>query len=469
MQAGGIKCCLYFNFPELLWILYVSLEHPYCGYFFMLFEFNVRSGMLLLFFIAGLAYAVLLGIRGRNNDTAADRLLGIFLLLCCLFIFPWMAGYAGWYDGSKGPYRNILFYTPFQHQLFFGPVIYFYVQSLLNSRFQWRKKDWWHFVPGMLYLLWCAIVFVTDRLVLNRYFLMNGETDPDFDTWYQVAGFVFMLFYLARSISYYYRYRKFTQQELSFADSVSFLWVRNFLFAFTAYLLITAVKELLGLLSGAGIIRELNYGDAWWYYIVFSFIFYYIAISGYNNSSETKVGFQYFKFLQYSQQKSLGPGANNPQRLITNAFEDIDYEEVDENAQSAAGNETGSTFFTPEQLQEWKERVEQLIQQEGLYKNPELTLTGLAKKLHTNASFLSKVINNGFGVNFNDFINRYRVNEVKALLADDANANITIMSLAYDAGFNSKATFNRAFKKFTGKNPKDFSANFKKPGSNDEV
>jgi hypothetical protein len=118
MQASGIKCCLYFNFPELLWILYVSLEHPYCGYFFMLFEFNVRSGMLLLFFIAGLAYAVLLGIRGRNNDTAADRLLGIFLLLCCLFIFPWMAGYAGWYDGSKGPYRNILFYSCFSGRLF---------------------------------------------------------------------------------------------------------------------------------------------------------------------------------------------------------------------------------------------------------------------------------------------------------------------------------------------------------------
>jgi AraC-like DNA-binding protein len=439
----------------------------------MLFEFNVRSGMLLLFFIAGLVYSALLGIRGQKNDTASDKLLGIFLLLCCLFIFPWMVGHAGWYNGANGPYRNILFYTPFQHQLFFGPVIYFYVQSLLNVRFTWHKKDWWHFVPGILFLLWSLVIFVTDRLVLNRYFLMNGETDPDFDTWYQVAGFVFMLFYLVRSIIYYYRYRKFTRQELSYADSVSFLWVRNFLFAFTAYLVITALKEILGLLSGAGIIRELNYGDAWWYYIVFSFIFYYIAISGYNNSSETKVGFQYFKFLQYSQQqKVIGPGAaNTPQWIVTNAFEDLDYEEVNENSTAAASaeNEANSNFFTPEQLSEWKIRVEQLILHEGLYKNPELTLTGLAKKLNTNASFLSKVINNGFGINFNDFINRYRVNEVKNLLADEANANITIMSLAYDAGFNSKATFNRAFKKFTGKNPKDFSGNFKKAGSNDEV
>jgi AraC-like DNA-binding protein len=437
----------------------------------MQFDFNVRSGMLLLFFIVGCTYAILLALRGRSNDAVADKLLSIFLMLCCLFIFPWMVGYAGWYNGANGPYRNILFYTPFQHQLFFGPVIFFYVQSLLNLKFKWRKRDWLHFVPGILFLLWSIVIFVTDRLILKRYFLMNGDTDPDFDTWYQVTGFVFMLFYLVRSIIYYYRYRKFTRQELSYADSVGFWWVRNFLFAFTAYLLITAVKETLGFLSGAGIIRELDYGDAWWYYIGFSFIFYYIAISGYNNSSETKVGFQYFKFLQYSQQqKAIGTGANKPQQLNTSAFEDIDYEEAGENSTAvSAENETNSNFFTPEQLSEWKIRVEQLILHEGLYKNPELTLTSLAKKLNTNPSFLSKVINSGFGINFNDFINRYRVQEVKALLSDSANANITIMSLAYDAGFNSKATFNRAFKKFTGKNPRDFSVNFDKTGSNPDL
>jgi AraC-like DNA-binding protein len=438
----------------------------------MQFDFNVRSGMLLLFFIAGCIYAILLALRGSRNDSIADKLLSVYLILCCLFIFPWMVGHAGWYDGGNGPYRNILFYTPFQHQLFFGPVIFFYVQSLLNLNFRWQKKDWLHFVPGILYLLWCTVVFVTDRLILNRYFLMNGDTDPDFDTWYQVTSFFFMIFYLVLSIRYYYRYRKYTLQLLSYADSVAFLWVRNFLLAFMAYLLVTIVKEVLNLMSEAGIIRELNYGDAWWYYIVFSFIFYYIAISGYNNSSETKIGFQYFKFLQYSQQqRAIGSGtANNTQQLNISAFEDIDYEEASQNSTAvSAENETNSNIFTPQQLSEWKIRVEQLILHEGLYKNPELSLTSLAKKLSTNASFLSKIINNGFGINFNDFINRYRVQEVKALLSDSANANITIMSLAYDAGFNSKATFNRAFKKFTGKNPKEFSANFKKAGSNDEA
>jgi AraC-like DNA-binding protein len=433
----------------------------------MLFEFNVRSGMLLLFFVAGAVFALLLWLRGRRLDSRPDKLLALFLSLCCLFIFPWMVGYAGWYDGYKGPYRNILFYTPFQHQLFFGPVIYFYVQSLLNLRFAWGKKDWLHFVPGLLYLVWCLVVFVTDRWVLGRYYLMNGLADPDFDTWYQVLGFVSMIFYGLLSIRYYYRYRRITRQQLSFADSVGFLWVRNFLFAFTAYLMLTGLQQLLGLLSDMGLIRELNYGDAWWYYIVFSFIFYYIAISGYNNSTDTKIGFRFWQ-LQQGGPKQLGFTGNRPAGINTEAFEAIDYEEVGSEAEApvADGATAANGFLDTAELQRWKERTEAALVGGGLYKNPELTLTILAKELGTHASFLSKVVNNGFGMNFNDFVNGYRVAEVKKLLADAANANVTIMGLAYDAGFNSKATFNRAFKKTTGQNPRDFLEGLRKHGAN---
>jgi AraC-like DNA-binding protein len=447
---------------------YFSLSYRSFTIFRMLFEFNVRSGMLLLFFLAGAVYAILLALRGRRLDSLSDKLLATFLLLCCLFIFPWMVGYAGWYDGSQGPYRNILFYTPFQHQLFFGPIIYFYVQSLLNLKFGWQRKDAWHFLPGCLYLLWNLVVFVTDRLVLKRYFLMDGFADPDFDTWYQMLGFIGMIFYGLLSIRYYYRYRRYTQQQLSFADSVGFLWVRNFLFAFTAYLVITAMQQLLGFLSELHIIRALDYGDSWWYYIVFSFIFYYIAISGYNNSTDTKVGFRFWQLMEANRPKELGFGGQQPGGVNTSLFETIEYEDVEADAPPtpAAEGDDGPAFLDAETLAQWKAKTEALLVSGGLYKNPELTLTILAKQLGTHTSFLSKVINNGFGMNFNDFVNGYRVQEVKKLLADAANAHVTIMGLAYEAGFNSKATFNRAFKKNTGQNPKDFLAELQRQGSN---
>jgi len=76
-----------------------------------------------------------------------------------------------------------------------------------------------------------------------------------------------------------------------------------------------------------------------------------------------------------------------------------------------------------------------------------------------NATVLSYVINKGFAKNFNDLINEYRIEEVKSKLA--AADDSTLLAVAFDAGFNSKATFNRAFKKFTGLSPKEFQESLK--------
>ena len=66
------------------------------------------------------------------------------------------------------------------------------------------------------------------------------------------------------------------------------------------------------------------------------------------------------------------------------------------------------------------------------------------------------MINAGAGKNFNDFVNAYRVDEFKRQVREPASAHLSFLGLALDCGFNSKATFNRAFKKFTGTSPKEF-------------
>ena len=104
----------------------------------------------------------------------------------------------------------------------------------------------------------------------------------------------------------------------------------------------------------------------------------------------------------------------------------------------------------------WKSKIETLIQAEKLYQNPELTLTDLAKKLETNAAVISKTINQGFQMNFNDCINNYRIEAVKNSFSNGEHKKSTLLGIAFDSGFNSKATFNRAFKKNTGKTPKEF-------------
>ena len=88
-----------------------------------------------------------------------------------------------------------------------------------------------------------------------------------------------------------------------------------------------------------------------------------------------------------------------------------------------------------------------------LYRNPGLTLVGLADHLGWPRNEVSAAINGHFGQNFHDFINGFRVEETKLLMADPANRGFTLLALAMAAGFNSKATFNTVFKKTTGLTP----------------
>lgn len=408
----------------------------------MYFDFNWRSSLLLIFFFHGLVYAFLLFRKAYRQDRPSDNWLGLLLLMGILYISPWMLGYAGWYWGKSClECRNFMFYVPMNHTLLMGPAIFMYIRSLLNPSFQFSKTDRWHFVPGIAYIIWTIIVAVTDLLVLKQYYLMDGQNDPDFDTWYQAIGYISLLVYLVLSLRYYLMYRAFIVQELSFADTVQFKWVRNFLIACFIYFFSTIFLDILRL---AGV--NIGYQDTWWYYLLFAFIFYYIAITGYAHSIEQKKKFE-LDFLRYQMPALIGGGlAPEDQQEEYAAFEII----------PEAANTTAESSFDSIISPEWTQKVKEAILGEKMYRNPELTLTDLATHLGTNPSFLSKIINRSFGKNFNDYVNQYRVLEVKENLVNPANAHLTIMSLAYDAGFNSKATFNRAFKKFTGDNPKTY-------------
>lgn len=408
----------------------------------MYFDFNWRSGLLLIFFFHGLVYAFLLFRKAYQHERASDNWLGFILLMSVLYICPWMLGFAGWYWGWECmECRNFMFYFPMNHTLLMGPAIFIYIKSLLNPSFVFSKKDRYHFIPGTLYILWTIIVAVTDQLILKRYYLMDGQNDPDFDTWYQVIGFFSLMVYLLLSLRYYLNYRAFIDQELSYADNLHFTWVRNFLIACFLYFFATITLDVLRLLG-----FDIGYQDTWWYYLLFALIFYYIGITGYANSIEQKKKFE-VDFYRYQTKETAR----------------TDGYEVNANLEETV-NETATSTKLDTDLQatdspvppEWKAKLEKAMVLEKLYRNPELTLSDLAIHLGTNPSFLSKMINRSFEKNFNDFVNEYRVMEVKEQLSNPELANLTIMSLAYDAGFNSKATFNRAFKKFTGDSPKTY-------------
>ena len=80
----------------------------------------------------------------------------------------------------------------------------------------------------------------------------------------------------------------------------------------------------------------------------------------------------------------------------------------------------------------------------------------VADRLGTHSKKVSQIINQGFGMNFNDYINSYRIESVIQKIDAGETSSQTIMGLAYDAGFNSKSTFNRAFKRLKNMTPKEY-------------
>jgi AraC-like DNA-binding protein len=97
-----------------------------------------------------------------------------------------------------------------------------------------------------------------------------------------------------------------------------------------------------------------------------------------------------------------------------------------------------------------------LMAGEQPYRDPELTLPALAERLESTPHKLSEVLNRELSQTFYDFVNGYRVEEVRARLADPGSKHLNILALGLDAGFASKSTFNQAFKKLTGQTPSSY-------------
>ena len=99
------------------------------------------------------------------------------------------------------------------------------------------------------------------------------------------------------------------------------------------------------------------------------------------------------------------------------------------------------------------------MKNEKPFLDPELSLSMLAKAMGLNRNQLSQLINTGIGENFYDFINKYRVEEVKRLMVDPQKQNYNLLGMALEAGFKSKSTFNLIFKRFTGLTPTEYKKN----------
>ncbi|HEY9117395.1 MAG TPA: helix-turn-helix domain-containing protein [Roseivirga sp.] len=390
----------------------------------MLFSFDLKSSFLLIFFVHGAVFSIVLLIKGLKTGNKSSLWLSLFTFLCALYIAPFMLGYAGWY--ARQPYRDILFYIPFQQLFLLPPVLYFYIRTLLDKSFHFARKDYWHFAPAILYFCYCLVMVLNDQVFSNTFQFYADGRDKDFSSWYQISGVIFMAFYLTQSLRIYNQYRSISYNVLSFADQAMFRWAKRYLWAF---LILIGIRLIFFVINP----EWDEFGRKFWYYLSFSLLFYYVSISGFANTLLTTSPFKDVP-LDFEKDKEF-----EKETMISKSAETDGHEKQDIHDLAA-----------------WKDKVEALMLKEKLFENPALMLTDLSMKLDTNSKTISQVINQGFNMNFNDFVNHYRVNAIRSKIEAGEHQVKTLLGLALECGFNSKSTFNRAFKRATNLTPKEY-------------
>jgi len=119
-------------------------------------------------------------------------------------------------------------------------------------------------------------------------------------------------------------------------------------------------------------------------------------------------------------------------------------------------NKYAKSGLAEEQLLEYKHRLDQIMRLQQLFLTPDLTLPKLAETVDCSVNHLSQVINSGFGMSFFDYLNRYRIEHARELLARPGGQGDAILNVAFTVGFNSNSAFYAAFKKYVGQTPAQY-------------
>ncbi len=115
-----------------------------------------------------------------------------------------------------------------------------------------------------------------------------------------------------------------------------------------------------------------------------------------------------------------------------------------------------NSHMNPVFMDECIKKLNYLMEIEKLYRDETISLQSLAEKISVTPHQLSRILNNRLNKNFADFINTYRIEEVKRVLRDAKSADRKLLSIAFDVGFNTKTAFNTAFKKYTNTTPSEY-------------
>ena len=372
---------------------------------------NVLNIILIIGFYQTLIFAGIILVR-KQKGVSDYFLFGLFLI----YGITLLLGYLELYNRTNDYPFPFLINSSTPLIFLHGPAIWFYIKSLTTQSFRFKSKYLLHFLPFLTVV--ALLFFNTYRLSAEERIIMERtEAFKEHISFPLIISMVaiFTQGYFVWGLILIKNYKRRIKNYFSEISSIDLAWLK--------VLLITSVVFYAGtslLYITDYVFRVFSYH--WLQSIGYSYQAVFILVLGYRG---------------YKQ------GDIFSSRRVSANIEPLNINASDNNAKTDKDK-----IFVKELLQQ--------MDTQRPYLNSELTLASLAEKLEVHPDYLSFILNNKLNRNFFDFVNHYRVEEFKRICREENTSNFTIMGLAWDAGFNSKPTFNRVFKKATGITPGEY-------------
>ena len=388
-----------------------------------------------------LLFLAILTLSKNSHTPIGYRFLSLlFILLAFNFADDVLSNNDGY---TKHPALIVIF----QPALYaFAPAIYLAVVYLTAVTKKITPNIILHFIP---YLLLLSLYMVTYFFrTSDKHFVSNANSSNNGEPLEIVLTlffFIQMIFYLYFSAKQLKKHRQSLPLFVSSISNNDYHWL---------------YKTIIGL----SILSMVSFMEVIFQQKELSFYFSFIYLIGF-----------YYIGVQVAKQKDVFPFSKEQSESVAEiiaAEQNVISGEVTINNETtaiAAPNEPiensiesndalpdRKKVISEEKLNHYKARLLALMETEKPYLDSEITLPKLGKMLLLNTYQTSYLINASFGENFYTFINRYRLDECKKMLASNQYDHLSILGIAFEAGFNSKTAFNTSFKKSTGLSPKEF-------------
>ena len=372
-------------------------------------EFVLNIGIVLSIFLGILLFS-------KKDKVLTDNLMAIWLFFIGIHLTGYFLFHKGYWE-TNPHLTGITAPLPF----LYGPFLYLYVLYSIKNESHLRKIDYLHFLPALLSYL----------LMSHFFFFYSAEEKVQvykgiIDDYNGTLASIMLVGFIISGITYtILAYRKLVIREkvvkanFSEIDQINLKWLQNAIIGMGSFFVVATIVSILREIVGFQF--PFN-ADILFYSIIVAFVVY----------------------IGYSGIKQKGLFANQ-------TIQEEELVKTESEYKNSSLKDDDATKIHSELLD--------LMKEDKPYLNPKLTISELAQDLSTSTNHLSQVINQYEKVNFYDFVNKYRVEEF--IENAQNNPEFSLLANAYDSGFNSKSTFNTAFKKIKSVTPSQYLSGLK--------